>query len=69
MSDFNFLNRCIIIQNLEEGFIKMEQFLIYIVRQNIFIPRDLVKVAQKVLRITVLIAPSDNVSSRWLGYP
>ena len=69
MFDFNFLNRCTIIENPEEGSIKMEQFLIYIVRQNVFIPRDLVKVAQKTLRIVVLIAPSDNLSSRWLGHP
>ena len=69
MFDFNFLNRRMIIQNPEEGFIKMEQFVIYIVRQTVFIPRDLVQVAQKALRIVVLIAPSDNVSSRWLGYP
>ena len=36
MSDFNFLNRCMIIHNPEKGFIEMEQFLIYIVRQNVF---------------------------------
>ena len=47
----------------------MKQFLIYIIRQNVFIPRDLVKVAQKALRIVVLKAPSDNISSRWLGHP
>ena len=47
----------------------VEKFLIYIVRQNVFIPRDLVKVAQKALRIVVLIAPSDNVSNRWLEHP
>ena len=33
MFDFNFLNRCMIIQNPEKGFIEMKQFLIYIVRQ------------------------------------
>ena len=60
MFDFNFLNWCMIIQNPEEGSIEMEQFLIYIVRQSVFIPRDLVKVAQKALRIVVLIAPSDS---------
>ena len=69
MFDFNFLNRCMFIQNPGKGFIEMKQFLIYIVRQNVFIPRDLVKVAQKALRIVVLIAPSDNISSRWLGQP
>ena len=42
MFDFNFLSRCMIIQNLEKGFIEMKQFVIYIVRQNVFIPRDLV---------------------------
>ena len=42
MFDFYFLNRCMIFQNLEKGFIEMEQFLIYIIRQNDFIPRDLV---------------------------
>ena len=47
MSDFNILNRCIIIQYLEEGFIKMEQFLIYIVRQNIFIPGILLRSLKK----------------------
>ena len=47
----------------------MKQFLMYIVRQNVFIPRDLVKVVQKALRIVVLIAPSENVGSRWLGHP
>ena len=66
MFDFKFLNRCMIIQNPEKGFIEMKQFLIYIIGQNVFIPRDLVKVAQKAPRIVVLIAPSDNVSSRWL---
>ena len=35
MFDFNFLNRCMIIQNPEKGFIEMKQFLIYIVRQNV----------------------------------
>ena len=69
MFDFNLLNRCMIIQNPEKGFIEMKHFLIYIVRQNVFIPRDLVKVAQKALRIVVLIPPSDNLSSRWLGHP
>ena len=69
MFDFNFLNRCMIIQNPEKGLIEMKQFLIYIVRQNVFIPRHLVKVAQKALMIGVLIAPSDNISSRWLGHP
>ena len=69
MFDFNFLNRCMIIQNPEKGFIEMKQFLIYIVRQNAFIPRHLVKVALKALRIGVLIGPSDNISSRWLGHP
>ena len=58
-----------IIQNPKKGFIETKQFLIYIVRQNVFIPRDLVKVAQKAPRIVVPIAPSDNVSSRWLGHP
>ena len=53
----------------EEGFIEMEQFLIYIVRQNVSTPRDLVQVAQKALRIAVLIAPSDNLGSWWLGHP
>ena len=57
MFDFHFLNRCMIIQNPEKGFIEMgglsntvnqilsemEQFLIYIARQNVFIPRHLVK--------------------------
>ena len=42
MFDFNFLSRCTIIQNPEKGFIEMKQFVIYIVRQNVFIPRDLV---------------------------
>ena len=69
MFDFNFLNRCMIIQNPEKGFIEMKQFLTYIVGQNVFIPRDLVTVAQKALRIVVLIAPSDKISSRWLGHP
>ena len=42
MFDFNFLSRCMIIQKPEKGFIEMKQFVIYIVRQNVFIPRDLV---------------------------
>ena len=69
MFDFNFLNRCMIIQNPEKGFIEMKQFLIYIIGQNVFISRGLVKVAQKAPRIVVLITPSDNVSSRWLRHP
>ena len=36
MFDFKFLNRCMIIQNLEKGFVEMEQLLIYIVRQKSF---------------------------------
>ena len=66
---FNFLNRSWLSRTRKKGFIETKQFLIYIVRQNVFIPRDLVKVAQKAPRIVVLIAPSDNVSSRWLGHP
>ena len=69
MFDFNFLNRGMIIQNPKKGFIEMKQFLIYVVRQNVIIPRNLVKVAQKALRIVVLIAPSDNISSRWFEHP
>ena len=42
MFDFNFLNRCMIIQNPEKGFIEIKQLLVYIVRQNVFIQRDLV---------------------------
>ena len=47
MFDFNFLNRCMIIQNLEKGFIEMKQFLIYIVSQNVSIPRILLRSLKK----------------------
>lgn len=56
MFDLNSLNRCMNIQNLEEGFIEMEQFFICIVKQSVFLPRNLAKVTQKALRIIVLIA-------------
>ena len=42
MFDFYFLFKVHDYPNPEKGFIDMEEFLIYIVRQNVFIPRDLV---------------------------